>query len=70
MSTGVGMSECCLSGKVHGGKPSGREKEIGGIDTYIAEPESGSKAKTVIFLVDGKICQLMAYFVIDKLTSP
>ena len=52
MSTGVGMSSCCLSGKVHEGKPKGREQEIAGLQTYVAEPENGDKSKTVIFLVD------------------
>jgi len=52
MSTGVGMSDCCLSGKVHEGTPSGRVDTIGGLQTYIAEPEGGSTAKTVVFLVD------------------
>jgi len=52
MSTGVGMSSCCLSGTVNSGTPKGREDTIGGLDTYISEPEGGSTAKTVIFLVD------------------
>lgn len=52
MSTGVGMSSCCLSGKVQEGKPTGRVEEIAGLQTYVAEPENGSKAKTIIFLVD------------------
>jgi dienelactone hydrolase len=52
MSTGVGMSSCCLSGTVHVGTPKGREDTINGLDTYISEPEGGSTAKSVIFLVD------------------
>lgn len=52
MSTGVGMSSCCLSGKIHSGQPKGREQEIAGLQTYVAEPESGDKSKTVVFLVD------------------
>jgi hypothetical protein len=32
MSTGVGMSECCLSGKVQKGTPKGSEKQIGMYD--------------------------------------
>lgn len=54
MSTGVGMSSCCLSGKVHDGTPVGHVEEIGGLQTYVSEPESRSKAKTVIFIVDSK----------------
>lgn len=54
MSTGVGMSSCCLSGKIHDGTPVGHVEEIGGLQTYVSEPESKSKAKTIIFLVDSK----------------
>ncbi|MCJ1478034.1 hypothetical protein MMC13_006709 [Lambiella insularis] len=52
MSTGVGMSSCCLSGTLHSGTPKGHVEEIGGLQTYVSEPESKSKAKTVIFIVD------------------
>ena len=54
MSTGVGMSSCCLSGKVQQGHPSGREEEMNGLMTYVAQPEDGSKSKTIVFLVDSK----------------
>ncbi|CAK4014551.1 hypothetical protein DOTSEDRAFT_47898 [Lecanosticta acicola] len=50
--SGVGMSACCLSGKLAQGTPTGREEKVGGVDTYIAEPQGGSKSKTVVFLVD------------------
>ena len=53
MSAGVGVSECCLSGKLHEGKPSGREDEIGGLSVYISEPEGGSKHKSIVFITDG-----------------
>ncbi|KAF2014722.1 dienelactone hydrolase family protein-like protein [Aaosphaeria arxii CBS 175.79] len=49
---GVGMSSCCLSGKVKEGKPTGIEKTIAGLNTYVAEPENGSKEKSIVFLVD------------------
>ena len=52
MSTGVGMSDCCLSGKVHSGTPKGKEEEIGGIPVYVSTPQNGSKEKSVIFIVD------------------
>ncbi|RDW68525.1 hypothetical protein BP5796_09182 [Coleophoma crateriformis] len=52
MSTGVGMSLCCLSGAIHEGTPVGKVEKCGGLDTYISAPADGSKAKTVIFLVD------------------
>ncbi|MCJ1413671.1 hypothetical protein MMC19_007793 [Ptychographa xylographoides] len=52
MSTGVGVSSCCLSGKVHNGIPAGHVEEIGGLQTYVAAPESQSKAKSVIFITD------------------
>lgn len=46
------MSSCCLSGKIQEGKPQGREAEIAGLQTYIAEPKNGDTTKTVVFLVD------------------
>jgi len=52
MATEVGMSSCCLSGKIKEGQPKGREEDIGGLSTYVAEPEGGSTSKTVIFLSD------------------
>ncbi|KAI5240458.1 dienelactone hydrolase family protein-like protein [Aureobasidium subglaciale] len=52
MSTGVGMSSCCLTGKVQEGTPKGHVETIAGLQTYVAEPKDGSKWKTVIFLVD------------------
>ncbi|KAK3063862.1 hypothetical protein LTS18_012147, partial [Coniosporium uncinatum] len=52
MSMGVGVSDCCLSGTIKNGNPKGQVQEIGGLATYVAEPENGSKTKTVIFLVD------------------
>jgi len=52
MSTGVGMSECCLSGKVHDGTPTGKVETIDNLQTYVAAPQDGSKAKTIVFIVD------------------
>ncbi|KAL8902267.1 MAG: hypothetical protein Q9207_004802 [Kuettlingeria erythrocarpa] len=52
MTDGVGMSSCCLSGAVHEGKPTGRVDQIGGLQTYIAEPKTGSKEKTVVIISD------------------
>jgi len=52
MSTGVGVSECCLSGKVQTGKPTGTVEEIGTLKTYVSAPENNSKAKVVIFITD------------------
>lgn len=48
------MSDCCLSGKVNSGTPKGKEEEIGGIPVYVSAPQSGSKEKSVIFLVDSE----------------
>ncbi|KAI9053547.1 hypothetical protein LZ554_002502 [Drepanopeziza brunnea f. sp. 'monogermtubi'] len=52
MSTGVGMSSCCLSGKVHDGTPTGKIETIGHLQTYVAAPSDGSKARTIVFIVD------------------
>jgi len=52
MSTGVGMSSCCLSGSVHEGTPTGKIETIDNLQTYVAAPKDGSKAKSIVFLVD------------------
>ncbi|KAI9879822.1 MAG: hypothetical protein M1830_007004 [Pleopsidium flavum] len=52
MSTGVGMSSCCLSGKVHDGTPVGHIETIGGLETYISEPKDKARTKTIIFITD------------------
>jgi hypothetical protein len=54
MSTGVGMSDCCLSGKLHDGTPTGKVEVIDNLQTYVAAPKDNSKAKSIIFLVDSK----------------
>lgn len=46
------MSQCCLSGKVHKGTPTGKIETIGNLQTYVAAPKDGSKAKSIVFLVD------------------
>jgi hypothetical protein len=46
------QGECCLSGKVHEGTPTGYVETIDNLKTYISAPQNGSKAKTIIFLVD------------------
>lgn len=62
MSQNVGMSSCCLSGKVHQGQPAGREDQIGGLSTYISEPENHSKAKSIIFISDSTSLPDYHYF--------
>lgn len=52
MSTGVGMSGCCLSGKINDGTPTGKIETIDNLQTYVAAPKDGSKAKSIVFLVD------------------
>jgi hypothetical protein len=52
MLTGVGMGECCLSGKVHEGNPTGKIEKIDTLQTYVAASKDGSGAKSIVFLVD------------------
>lgn len=47
-----GISDCCVTGHLHEGGPTGAVTEIVGLKTYIAEPEGGSKDKSVIFITD------------------
>lgn len=60
-NTGVGVSSCCLSGKVKEGQPKGRVEAIAGLQTYVAEPKDGSKKMTVIFLVDSMSTALLLH---------
>jgi len=46
------MSSCCLSGNVHEGTPTGTVEIIDNLKTYVAAPKDGSKAKSIVFLVD------------------
>lgn len=48
------MGACCLSGKVHEGTPTGKIETIDNLQTYVATPKDGSKAKSIVFLVDSK----------------
>lgn len=52
MSSNVGVSSCCLSGKIAQGTPTGRTETIAGLQTYVAEPADGSTKKSIVFLVD------------------
>lgn len=64
MSTNVGMSSCCLSGKVNDGKPVGNMETIGGLQTYVSEPKDKSKAKTIIFLIDSESCFPFTFLIV------
>ena len=52
MATGVGMSSCCLSGTIATSTPAGREDTVGGLPTYVAEPQSGSTTQSIVFISD------------------
>ncbi|EJT99783.1 dienelactone hydrolase [Dacryopinax primogenitus] len=46
------LSPCCVSGHLHEGTPTGVIEKITGFDVYITKPDSGSKAKTILFITD------------------
>lgn len=50
--TGVGVSSCCISGKIHQGSPVGKEEEIGGLLSYVSPSPSGDKSKTIFIITD------------------
>ncbi|KZV88944.1 dienelactone hydrolase [Exidia glandulosa HHB12029] len=47
-----GLSDCCVSGHIHSGRPTGLTSRIANLDAYFATPPNGSKAKTLLFLTD------------------
>src|SRR5271163_1481807 len=46
------VSECCISGHLHDGKPKGAISVIEGLKCYITGPESGNKDKAILFITD------------------
>ena len=48
------MSQCCLSGTVHEGTPTGKIETIDELPTYVASPKDGSKAKSVVLIADSE----------------
>lgn len=46
------LSDCCISGHLHDGKPKGAVSVIEGMKCYIAAPESGNKDKAILFISD------------------
>lgn len=46
VSENTGVGACRLSGAIHSGSPCGRVGTIGGLQTYVSEPENNSKAKS------------------------
>lgn len=43
-----------MSGKIHEGTPAGKIETIDNLQTYVDAPKDGSKAKSIVFLVDSK----------------
>lgn len=52
MSTGVGMSSCCLSGTLQTGTPKGHEEEINGLQVYVSPPPDQSTRRSIVFISD------------------
>ncbi|EJD50872.1 alpha/beta-hydrolase [Auricularia subglabra TFB-10046 SS5] len=46
------LSECCVSGHLHSGRPTGLSTRLAGLDVYEALPPNKSKARAVLFITD------------------
>lgn len=44
-------SQCCVSGEIHQGTPTGTESKIHGLDCYVTGPPEGVTPKGVIVIV-------------------
>ena len=44
--------QCCASGSLHTGTPTGREDKLHGLDVYVAEPPSGNPKGIVVVIPD------------------
>lgn len=47
------LKQCCATGSLHTGTPTGRLENVHGLDCYIAEPpnDSGSPPKGVVVII-------------------
>jgi len=45
------LRQCCATGSLHTGTPTGRIAKLHGLDTYIASPPAGSDAKGIIVII-------------------
>lgn len=45
------MRQCCATGSLHTGTPTGRIEKLHGLDCYIAEPSNGGNPKGVVVII-------------------
>ena len=48
----VPLRSCCISGHLHEGEPTGQDVLLGGVNTYIAEPDFDNPKRAVIIATD------------------
>ncbi|KAF2725800.1 hypothetical protein K431DRAFT_280520 [Polychaeton citri CBS 116435] len=48
----VQLKQCCASGSLHTGTPTGRIEKVFGLDTYVAEPPCGNPKGVVVIVPD------------------
>ena len=60
-----------MSGAVHAGTPTGKIETIDSLPTYVAAPKDGSKAKSIVFIVDSmfRISGVLHCTLIDQIVS-
>ena len=46
-----GLKQCCATGSLHTGVPTGQVTKLHGLDCYVASPPSGTKPKGVVVIL-------------------
>jgi hypothetical protein len=47
----MSMGQCCATGSLHTGTPTGRMETLHGLEVYIAEPPTGTTPKGVVVII-------------------
>jgi hypothetical protein len=48
----MSLKQCCATGSLHSGTPTGRTEKVHGLDCYVAEAPNGSPAGVVVIIPD------------------
>jgi hypothetical protein len=47
----MSMGQCCATGSLHTGTPTGRMEKLHGLEVYVAEPPTGTTPKGVVVII-------------------
>ena len=47
----MSLKQCCATGSLHSGTPTGRLDKVHGLDCYVADAPSGAQSKGVVVII-------------------